>query len=69
MRSAVILHPSDANNTQTRKRKMSEAKATKCAERMSRETGKACKVIHLGDNRYQAVIIGSTKHRQSLGHN
>jgi hypothetical protein len=29
----------------------------------------ACKVIHLGDNKFQAVIVGSTKHRQSLGHN
>jgi hypothetical protein len=47
---------------------MTEAKATKCAERMSRETGKACKVIHLGDQKFQAVIVGSTKHRQSVGH-
>jgi hypothetical protein len=47
---------------------MTEAKATKCAERMSRETGMACKVIHLGAGQYQAVIVGSTKHRQSLAH-
>jgi hypothetical protein len=47
---------------------MTEATATKCAERMSRETGKACKVIHLGDQKFQAVIVGSTKHRQSVGH-
>jgi hypothetical protein len=47
---------------------MSEAKATKCADKMSRETGMACKVIHLGDQKFQAVIVGSTKHRQSVGH-
>jgi hypothetical protein len=47
---------------------MTEAKATKCAERLSRETGKACKVIHLGGDKYQAVIVGSTKHRQSVAH-
>jgi hypothetical protein len=45
-----------------------EAKATKAAEIMSRETGKACKVIHLGSGQYQAVIVGSTRHRQSVGH-
>jgi hypothetical protein len=46
-----------------------EAKATKAAEIMSRETGKACKVIHLGNNKYTAVIVGSTRHLQSVGHN
>jgi hypothetical protein len=52
----------------TRNRNMSEAKATKAAEIMSRETGKACKVIHLGNNKYTAVIVGSTRHLQSVGH-
>ena len=45
-----------------------EAKATKAAEIMSRETGKACKVIYLGAGQYQAVIVGSTRHLQSVGH-
>jgi hypothetical protein len=45
-----------------------EAKANKMADKMSRETGKACKVIHIGNNKYTAVIVGSTRHLQSVGH-
>ena len=47
---------------------MTENKATKMADKMSRETGKACKVIHLGGGKYGAVIVGSNLHRASLGH-
>ena len=47
---------------------MTESQANRVANRLSRETGKACKVIHLGNDKYQAVIVGSTKHRQSVGH-
>ena len=53
----------------TRNTKMTtEAKANKMADKMSRETGKACKVIHIGNNKYTAVIVGSTRHLQSVGH-
>jgi hypothetical protein len=48
---------------------MTETKALKVADKMSRETGKACKVIHIGNNRYAAVIVGSNCHRASLAHN
>jgi hypothetical protein len=47
---------------------MTENKATKMADKMSRETGKACKVIHIGNGRYAAVIVGSNLHRASLSH-
>jgi hypothetical protein len=67
MRSCTMIRVSDKQHL-TRNRTMSEAKATKCADKMSRETGMVCKVIHLGDQKFQAVIVGSTKHRQSVGH-
>jgi hypothetical protein len=64
-----MIPPSDEQHLTQRNTKMTtEAKATKCAERMSRETGKACKVIHIGNNKYTAVIVGSTRHLQSVGH-
>ena len=47
---------------------MTEAKATKMADQMSRKTGKPCKVIHIGGGRYSAVIVGSNLHRQSVKH-
>jgi hypothetical protein len=47
---------------------MTENKANKMADKMSRETGKACKVVHIGNNRYAAVIVGSNLHRASLAH-
>lgn len=47
---------------------MTETKANKMADKMARETGKACKVIHIGNDRYAAVIVGSSLHRQSLAH-
>jgi hypothetical protein len=47
---------------------MTENKANKMADQMSRETGKACKVIHIGNNQYTAVIVGSNLHRASLSH-
>jgi hypothetical protein len=47
---------------------MTENKANKMADKMSRETGKACKVIHIGNGRYAAVIVGSNLHRASLSH-
>jgi hypothetical protein len=47
---------------------MTENKANKMADKMSRETGMACKVIHIGAGQYQAVIVGSTRHLQSVGH-
>ena len=48
---------------------MTETQASREADKMSRETGMACKVIHLGGNKFQAVIVGSTRHRQSQPHN
>jgi hypothetical protein len=47
---------------------MTESKAMKAADKMSRETGMACKVVHIGNNRYAAVIVGSSLHRASLAH-
>jgi hypothetical protein len=64
-----MIPPSDEQHLTQRNTKMTtEAKATKAAEIMSRETGKACKVIHIGAGQYQAVIVGSTRHLQSVGH-
>ena len=48
---------------------MTEAQANRVANRLSRETGKACKVIHLGNDKYTAVIVGSTRHTLSQPHN
>jgi hypothetical protein len=68
-RQGTMIPPSDEQHLTQRDTKMTtEAKATKCAERMSRETGKACKVIHIGNGRYAAVIVGSNLHRASLSH-
>jgi hypothetical protein len=48
---------------------MTAAKATREADKMSRETGKASKVIHTGNGHYMAVIIGSAQHITSASHN
>ena len=47
---------------------MTETQAQREAARISRETGLATKVIHVGSNCYQAVIVGSTMHRISQPH-
>lgn len=47
---------------------MTETQAQKQASKMSRETGKACKVIHIGNNNYRAVVIGSPEHVMSVKH-
>jgi hypothetical protein len=62
-----MIPPSDEQHL-TGNTKMTENKANKMADKMSRETGMACKVIHLGNNKYTAVIVGSTRHLQSVGH-
>jgi hypothetical protein len=66
-RQATMMRVSDEQHL-TRNTKMTENKANKMADKMSRETGKACKVIHIGNGRYTAVIVGSTRHLQSVGH-
>ena len=47
---------------------MTETQATRAMKKMEKETKQACKVIHIGNGKYTAVIIGSNQHIASLKH-